>query len=254
MNKSRADRRPRSAETGTERSRVIAEGLSRRVRVLGVACFLALAGTAGVLIIGHSDALARDTRAAAQRGNAPAGNVQNGEKVFTSEKCAACHGAQGEGGTGQIAAPRIGPPRFALPMFLDAVRNARAPMPSYSTSDVSDAALADVYAFLNSRAPAAQGSAAATPAGNAGNGKALFMKAGCYECHDQQGQGGAGTGPRLAPNPIAYSAFTHQCRQPVNEMPPYTSKVVSDAELADIYAYLLSIPMPPAASSIPLLP
>jgi hypothetical protein len=37
-------------------------------------------------------------------------------------------------------------------------------------------------------------------------------------------------------------------------MPPYTSKVVSDAELADIYAYLQSIPTPPPASSIPLLP
>ena len=119
---------------------------------------------------------------------------------------------------------------------------------------ISDAALADVYAFLKATAPPAPGSVSAAPAGNAGNGKALFAKAGCYECHDYQGQGGAGTGPRLAPNPIAFPAFMAQCRQPVNEMPPYTSKVLSDGELADIYAYLQSIPAPPAASSVHLLP
>jgi mono/diheme cytochrome c family protein len=221
---------------------------SRQVRLYGGACLLAVAVIAGALIAGRSDALAKEPKPAAQRGNAPAGNMQNGEKIFTAEKCANCHGAQGEGGTGQIAAPRIGPPGFGLAMFLDAVRNAKAPMPSFSTSEVSDAALADVFAFLSSK------TAPPPPVGNAANGKTVFMRAGCFECHDTQGQGGAGTGPRLAPNPIAYSAFSHQCRQPVNQMPPYTSKVVSDAELADIYAYLQSVPNPPAASSLSMLP
>jgi len=36
-------------------------------------------------------------------------------------------------------------------------------------------------------------------------------------------------------------------------MPPYTVKVVSDKELADIYAFLQSISQPPAVKSIPLL-
>ncbi len=99
--------------------------------------------------------------------------------------------------------------------------------------------------------PAAPG--ADSRPGNAENGKRLFTAAGCYECHDRQGQGGTGTGPRLAPNPIAFAAFVHQCRQPADQMPPYTSKVLSDAELQDIYAFLQSIPKPPPASSIPLL-
>jgi mono/diheme cytochrome c family protein len=42
-------------------------------------------------------------------------------------------------------------------------------------------------------------------------------------------------------------------RQPTGEMPPYTKKVVTDQELADIYAYLQSIPQPPPAKSIPIL-
>jgi cytochrome c1 len=36
-------------------------------------------------------------------------------------------------------------------------------------------------------------------------------------------------------------------------MPPYTSKVVSDQAVADIYAYLKSVPAPPLAKNIPLL-
>jgi hypothetical protein len=36
-------------------------------------------------------------------------------------------------------------------------------------------------------------------------------------------------------------------------MPPYTNKVISDQELADIYAFLKSIPATPSAKTIPLL-
>ena len=40
---------------------------------------------------------------------------------------------------------------------------------------------------------------------------------------------------------------------PKGQMPPYTAKVVSDAELGDIRAYLATIPEPPPAKSILLL-
>jgi mono/diheme cytochrome c family protein len=36
-------------------------------------------------------------------------------------------------------------------------------------------------------------------------------------------------------------------------MPAYSVRFVSDSELADIYAYLASIPAPPAVKDIPLL-
>jgi hypothetical protein len=36
-------------------------------------------------------------------------------------------------------------------------------------------------------------------------------------------------------------------------MPPYTAKVLKDAELADIHAYLKTIAKPPDPASIPLL-
>jgi mono/diheme cytochrome c family protein len=102
------------------------------------------------------------------------------------------------------------------------------------------------------QAPTAAPPRSAVPAGNAENGKKIFTSYGCYQCHNYAAHGG-GAGPRLAPKPIAFEAFSRQVRKPANEMPPYTAKVVSDKELADIYAFLLTIPEPPAASSIPIL-
>lgn len=87
---------------------------------------------------------------------------------------------------------------------------------------------------------------------NAESGQRLFVKAGCYECHGYQGQGGV-AGARLAPRPIVLAALTAYVRHPSGQMPPYTSKVLSDADLADIHAYLSSIPTPPPSKSIPLL-
>ena len=91
-----------------------------------------------------------------------------------------------------------------------------------------------------------------TPAGNAENGKRLFVKYGCYTCHGYQGQGGA-AGAKLAPKPIATAALIAYVRHPSGSMPPFTAKVVTDAELTDIHAFLASVPAPPAAKDIPLL-
>ena len=91
------------------------------------------------------------------------------------------------------------------------------------------------------------------PAGNAQKGKQIFQADGCYQCHGREAQGGAGTGPRLGPRPIAFENFSRYVRHPTGQMPPYTAKVVSDQDLADIYAFLQSQPQPPAAKDVPLL-
>jgi mono/diheme cytochrome c family protein len=89
------------------------------------------------------------------------------------------------------------------------------------------------------------------PAGNAQNGKKLFESDGCYQCHGLAAQGGVG--PKLGPRPLSWAAFSRYVRQPTDQMPPYTAKVVSDQELADVYAFLQAIPVPPAAKGIPIL-
>ena len=72
--------------------------------------------------------------------------------------------------------------------------------------------------------------ASAQNPGNADNGKRLYVRNGCYECHGTAGQGG--TGPRLAPRPLAAAAITAYVRKPGPGMPPYWEKVMTDADLA----------------------
>jgi mono/diheme cytochrome c family protein len=90
-----------------------------------------------------------------------------------------------------------------------------------------------------------------TPRGNVANGKKLFDTIGCFECHGWAGQGG-GAGPKLI-DPPAYPAFLVQLRTPRQAMPPFTTKVLSDQQAADIYSYVQTFPKPPNVNSIPLL-
>lgn len=93
-----------------------------------------------------------------------------------------------------------------------------------------------------------------TPAGSADRGAATFKKYMCYTCHGTLGQGAdRGTGPKLAPNPLPYPAFALQVRTPRLDMPAYRKEFVSDQELADIYAYLLTMKSSLPAKDIPLL-
>lgn len=90
-----------------------------------------------------------------------------------------------------------------------------------------------------------------TPSGNAANGKKLFETIGCFECHGWAGQGGA-AGPKLI-EPPAFPAFILQLRTPRQVMPPYTEKVLTDQQVADIFAHVMSFPKPPDPASIPVL-
>jgi mono/diheme cytochrome c family protein len=122
---------------------------------------------------------------------------------------------------------------------------------------VTVAMLAGVSVLAHSQAAAqsrdtAQKTASA-PAGNAQHGKTVYASVGCWECHGQDGQSAGGTGPKLGPDPMPFAAFAYQVRSPRNNMPPYTVKVLSDADLADIYAFVQTLPQPPKVDSIPLL-
>jgi len=100
----------------------------------------------------------------------------------------------------------------------------------------------------------AAASLAAGPAfaASAENGKRVFMRVGCWQCHGTVGQGGA-AGPKIAPDPLPYETLAAFVRTTNRAMPPYREAVLSNDDLADIHAYLASIPKPPAADSLPLL-
>jgi mono/diheme cytochrome c family protein len=92
--------------------------------------------------------------------------------------------------------------------------------------------------------------AVAATAADAVKGKGLYVKYSCYACHSFDGHGGAGA--RLVPMKLPLPVFTAYVRSP-RQMPAYREKVMPDAELADVWAYLKTIPESPPARSIALL-
>jgi mono/diheme cytochrome c family protein len=95
----------------------------------------------------------------------------------------------------------------------------------------------------------------AGPVGNVQNGKRLYVRDGCWQCHGYAGQGGRAvpdTVP-LAGTTLSLAAFVKYVRQPDGAMPAYTDKVISDQELADVYAHVKTFAGPRPPAEIPLL-
>jgi mono/diheme cytochrome c family protein len=93
------------------------------------------------------------------------------------------------------------------------------------------------------------------PRGDVANGKRVYLADGCFECHGRLGEGGNyyGLTPILAKTELPFEGFTQQLRNPVRVMPPYATNVLSDAEAADIYAFLQTLPGRRPVKDFPLL-
>jgi ubiquinol-cytochrome c reductase cytochrome c subunit len=89
------------------------------------------------------------------------------------------------------------------------------------------------------------------------NGQSVYLRVGCFTCHGTVGHGGAA--PRLAPNTLPLRAFETWVRDGtpgwsiMSGMPAFPAAALNDADLADVRAYLASLPAPPPADEIPLL-
>ncbi|HEY7068192.1 MAG TPA: cytochrome c [Chloroflexota bacterium] len=127
-------------------------------------------------------------------------------------------------------------------------------MPHFARIAAGGILVVAAVAFGASTPSGAPGAAQAAPAAqDAAHGQELFSTYGCYQCHGFEGQGASSTGPRIAPNPIAFNRFVDQVYDPRDLMPRYPPEYLSQQDLADIYAYLQSIPAAPDPAQIPLL-
>jgi len=113
--------------------------------------------------------------------------------------------------------------------------------------------LANLVAGVHAQQPT---SAPATPTPSAETiqaGKQHFVTYTCYACHGYDGQG-SGNGPRIDTTRTTLTGLVNYVRQPGGRMPPFrTERQIPDSALAEIYAYLESLPPPPDPSRIPLL-
>ena len=91
------------------------------------------------------------------------------------------------------------------------------------------------------------------PAPNAEKGKRLYTSNACYFCHGTLGQGLGVNGARIGPPSRAIAGFTTYLRKPTGAMPAFTEKILSDADVADIYAFLRTMAAARSAKDIPLL-
>ena len=87
---------------------------------------------------------------------------------------------------------------------------------------------------------------------SAEKGKTAYVKHGCWQCHGFAAQGGV-AGPKLAPDPTPLPAFSAFVRHTRGAMPPYQEAILSSADLADIHAWLTSLPKGKDYKNIPLL-
>ena len=157
----------RTSENGSRLNRPRARRSSSSTFALGGAT-LGMLAVAALLTFGWSVA-------SAQTGG---GNAQNGKTLFNDKGCSGCHGPDARGMSpveSPTGGPQIAPPPLALPAFTAFVRNPTGKMIPFSPQDISDAQLADVYAYLQSLAPGGgnaggggQGGGRQAPAGNAG--------------------------------------------------------------------------------------
>ena len=93
------------------------------------------------------------------------------------------------------------------------------------------------------------------PPGDAGAGKRVYLADGCFTCHGRSGQGGAYNGPApiLAHTALPFEGFKGQVRNPSDDMPAYSDAVLSDKDVADVYAFVQSLPGPGSPKDIAIL-
>ena len=106
----------------------------------------------------------------------------------------------------------------------------------------------------SAQAPSAAAPQSAAPAttGNAERGKDLYLSYSCYACHGYNAQ--TGNGQRLLPLRVNQQQFVLYLRGPRTAgMPTYSTKVLTDAQAADIFAYVLALPKAPELKDVPLL-
>ena len=167
----------------------------------------------------------------------------DGPSLLAQYGCVVCHGAEG---SGTAAGPSIAAGEQSLPEFIASVRQPLRTMPGYDAQVVPEEDLTRLFAYLEAQPTKA------SEAGRADIGADLYYAYGCYSCHANEAQGGM-HGPRLGPDPITFARFSWYTRHPTRTMPPYSPVVLSDQDMADIYAFVEAQPAPPPLSSIPLL-
>jgi mono/diheme cytochrome c family protein len=78
-------------------------------------------------------------------------SADNGKTEFVKNGCWQCHGFQGQGSVASSGGRVIANTQLPFEAFKAYVRNPSGAMPPFHAEMISDSALADIYAYLESR-------------------------------------------------------------------------------------------------------
>jgi len=78
-------------------------------------------------------------------------SADNGQAEFVKHGCWQCHGFQGQGSVASSGGRVIANTQLPFEAFKAYVRNPSGAMPPFHAEMISDSALADIYAYLESR-------------------------------------------------------------------------------------------------------
>lgn len=164
----------------------------------------------------------------------PGADAVTGKTVWTAKNCKSCHGNDAEGRT---AAPLAGTALSAADVTAK-VRN-NASHPSYRTDQVSDADLSNMTDYFKSLAkPASFTAVTYTPKAGDDPGKVLFNQKQCSTCHGENAERLAQIVIRTNRNTITQDEITKQLRSPRQNMPMFSTQLVSDSEVATLVPFI----------------
>ena len=174
------------------------------------------------------------TPAAVVASPAPADLVR-GQQVYFDKQCVACHNATGTGGIGASLAGTT----LTFDQFLNVVRYAVPPKPSFSDAELPRQDAFDVYSWLKSLKSTGAARSAQAPDLGAGKvlGMTLWVGGKCDTCHGAFAQGSAKGSP-LAGISGSFEQELEGMRGTANAVSEHGAQVMDDATFQRLYQWL----------------
>lgn len=162
------------------------------------------------------------------------GDPVKGQAAWAQANCKACHGNNGEG---KYAGARAGDGKTAAD-WIKQVHTPRANMPAYTTAQISDTAITDMWAYMQTLPKPASFTPVSTtiPAGSLPGHQVMVDKR-CVACHANVE---AFVKARFVDQnrDVTAEVVTKQLRTPARFMPMFNTTQVADAQAAQIAEFL----------------
>jgi mono/diheme cytochrome c family protein len=168
---------------------------------------------------------------------AQTGDPAAGRDLWAQNNCKSCHGANGEGA---YAGPRAGD-GLTAEQWIAQVRQPRNQMPAYRPDQVSDQAIADMNAYMQTQPrPASFSPTVAQTSADDPPGKILLAQKRCVACHANFAQGLVQANFTDQGRQVTFDAVLKQVRDPFRRMPIFGESKLSVDEVRQIADFLAS--------------